>query len=69
MVWSAININFRSQLVILHGNVTDQRYIDDVLQSVYFIDTAAQPKQDIICSVGQRACTHFEIGMGFYSKK
>lgn len=31
MVWGAINHNFKSDLVVIDGNLTAQRYVDDVL--------------------------------------
>ena len=31
MVWSAINNDFRFELVLLHGNLTAQRYMNEVL--------------------------------------
>ena len=34
MVWGAINHDFRSELVLLHGNLTAQRYINEVLALV-----------------------------------
>ena len=34
MVWGAINSNFRSQLVVIDGNLTSHRYINQVLQPV-----------------------------------
>lgn len=32
MVWGAMNAYFRSQLVVLDGNITARRYVDEVLQ-------------------------------------
>ena len=32
MVWGAINYNFRSRLLIIHGNLTARRYVDEVLR-------------------------------------
>ena len=34
MVWGAINLTGRSQLVVIHGNLTGQRYVDEILQPV-----------------------------------
>ena len=34
MVWGAINAVFKSQLVIVQGNLTARRYVDTVLQPV-----------------------------------
>ena len=32
MVWGAINYDFRSQVVVINGNLTARRYIDEVLR-------------------------------------
>ena len=32
MVWGAINYNFSSRLLIIHGNLTVRRYVDETLQ-------------------------------------
>ena len=32
MVWGAINYNFRSRLLIIHGNLTARRYVDEILR-------------------------------------
>lgn len=59
-----INTNFRSQLVILHGNLTTQRYTDVVLQSVLAPLTAAQTRQHelifILFSRTMRAHTQWD---------
>ena len=34
MVWGAINHRFKSQLVVCQGNLTAQRYIDQILRPV-----------------------------------
>ena len=34
MVWGAITSDFRSQLVVINGNLTAQRYVNDVLQPI-----------------------------------
>jgi len=34
MVWGAINADFRSQLVVVQGNLNAQRYVDNILQPV-----------------------------------
>ena len=34
MVWGAISLTGRSQLVVIHGNLTVQRYVDEILWSV-----------------------------------
>lgn len=32
MVWGAINYNFRSRLLVIHGNLTARRYVDEILR-------------------------------------
>lgn len=32
MVWGAINYNFRSRLLIIHGNLNARRYVDEILR-------------------------------------
>ena len=32
MVWGAINCSFRAHLLIIHGNLTARRYVDEILR-------------------------------------
>ena len=32
MVWCAINYNFRSRLLVIHGNLTARRFVDEILR-------------------------------------
>ena len=34
MVWAAINARFRSALIVVNGNLTAQRYVDEILRPV-----------------------------------
>lgn len=34
MVWGAINADFKSELVVIDGNLTAQRYVNEVLRPI-----------------------------------
>ena len=63
MVWGAISLNGRSQLVVIHGNLTGQRYVDEILQPVLvpFLrnDPASTFQQDNARSHTCRVTTNF----------
>lgn len=61
MIWGAITTNVRSQLIIMNGNLTVQRYIDNLLQPVLALFMQQRKRIKISLFQQDHARTHCKI--------
>jgi hypothetical protein len=55
MVWDGISFNHRTPLVVVNGNLTAQRYIDEVLQTSVLPFFTTHPDVDVFQQDNARA--------------
>ena len=59
MVWGAISLNGRSQFVVIHGNLTGQRHVDEILRPVLVPFLQTDPAGNFQQGNASRVITNF----------